>query len=1318
MTKDLVTQVKQYLSGHKRRNRFAAILCVLSLTTVLGVSLMMTMPAISLEQAEPLLETDVTSAVQGAGITVRVTAAAQPKQDETYFLLSSENWNAGLADIHEFTGDVAEVAADDGSILELHRVPGENGDADYWFCLEQGRAVSFDLHCAVREAAAQPEDVTKPGEDPAAPADEPEPAQPEAESSAPEEENSASAPGEEPAQAGEEAADEPEPTQPEDAALPEAESSAPEEKNSASAPGEEPAQAGKEATDEVVVEADKSGEKPAAPADGPELAQPEDVAPPEAESSASEEENSEENSASAPEEEPAQEVQPEAVASMTITAGGGGTLDEAAAAVEGRKADAEYRPLVLTWLAEEPLAEQTLTASLFTDETGEHPLAGEGTLITVSGALPQGASVRAYPVPVQMEDATVLGAYDITIYRPDGSAFEPRAGLPLTVEIRLPQMAADGAPPADYAVYYVPESGGPEGIEATAEDGGVRFSASHFSTYAVVSPAAEAPAGDMNLQVVKQWSDGNSAHSGDSVEVRLYANSEPTGRTLTLNAGNEWTGAFEGLSPEDAEGQPIDYSVREEDVAGYLAAYHTETIPGGDTWEEVTTLEDGGVYRFVADGQALACYSSGNSLQAAQDDAADELQQWTATAVDGGFRLANVSRGNRWIRYNSGFTTATNAGNSSALQLDASGRLYYASRNSTRYVRVWPILGTIDDTTSSSLATRFTVYKKGEARPDSYKVTITNWKVEEPLDDFKLQHHKRVDYLGDGQNPDTALTGDGFYRLYLDISGRQQPVDLLLVVDQSNSMQENEDMRDDEGNRINRIAAVNNLLSGNDGFIRTFLSLNEQNQIAISTFGGKFYKNGVDGDRFTDTDYADGYRYTTDSSVYRGWGRDGDATDLKALVDGTNYEAGLLRAEEMFSLPAVQNNGHKKIMVFLSDGGPTYYIDDDGDRQGDGSTENVREVISGTEDAVDAFCTANSGVTIYSIGFGSSLNADVLEYMAKRGNGAYYAAANFSGLEEALAQVIQQSKNTDVTISDSMSAYVRLPEGQSDVKMTMKAPNSEEPVVLYENGAVTEAGEGILEDVIYTPSQEEDSTGTVEARFCEGYFLNAAYVYTLSFNVEVTEAAYQKYLETGEYPHIGDPDTDYGEDGASAGQAGFRSNLSAEVSYVVDGSAYSEQYGHPVVQIVTGELAIVKHGETADGPLLPGAGFALYRAELVDGEWVKTGDALREGATSATGTLTFTGLLPGRYLLYETQAPTGYKLPKEPWRVEVTAQGVSVEGLTPSDGAYAIINAVSYVLPSTGGRGAAPVCLTGLLLAAGSYLLLKKHRSRRSMRGD
>lgn len=100
MTKDLVTQVKQYLSGHKRRNRFAAILCVLSLTTVLGVSLMMTMPAISLEQAEPLLETDVTSAVQGAGITVRVTAAAQPKQDETYFLLSADNWNAGLADIH------------------------------------------------------------------------------------------------------------------------------------------------------------------------------------------------------------------------------------------------------------------------------------------------------------------------------------------------------------------------------------------------------------------------------------------------------------------------------------------------------------------------------------------------------------------------------------------------------------------------------------------------------------------------------------------------------------------------------------------------------------------------------------------------------------------------------------------------------------------------------------------------------------------------------------------------------------------------------------------------------------------------------------------------------------------------------------------------------------------------------------------------------------------------------------------------------------------------------------------------------------------
>lgn len=123
----------------------------------------------------------------------------------------------------------------------------------------------------------------------------------------------------------------------------------------------------------------------------------------------------------------------------------------------------------------------TLTAAIYTDERYETP-AGDSTRITVTGVIPEGAQVRAFPVEVELAEETVLCAYDISIYLADGSLFEPEE--PLSVRFLLPEREEETA---DCKVVYVPERGEPEPVQAVAEDGGVTFEAEHFSVYAVLA---------------------------------------------------------------------------------------------------------------------------------------------------------------------------------------------------------------------------------------------------------------------------------------------------------------------------------------------------------------------------------------------------------------------------------------------------------------------------------------------------------------------------------------------------------------------------------------------------------------------------------------------------------------------------------------------------------------------------------------------------------------------------------------------------------------------------------------------------------------
>ena len=72
---------------------------------------------------------------------------------------------------------------------------------------------------------------------------------------------------------------------------------------------------------------------------------------------------------------------------------------------------------------------------------------------------------------------------------------------------------------------------------------------------------------ETSVTVTKNWSlpqdMDESIYQQQQVTLRLFANGSDTGRTLTLDLKNGWQGAFRGLPYEDADGNVIEYTVRE-----------------------------------------------------------------------------------------------------------------------------------------------------------------------------------------------------------------------------------------------------------------------------------------------------------------------------------------------------------------------------------------------------------------------------------------------------------------------------------------------------------------------------------------------------------------------------------------------------------------------------------------------------------------------------------------------------------------------------------------------------------------------------------
>lgn len=696
--------------------------------------------------------------------------------------------------------------------------------------------------------------------------------------------------------------------------------------------------------------------------------------------------------------------------------------------------------------------------------------------------------------------------------------------------------------------------------------------------------------GTVTVNIEKQWAgDVDGTERPGAVTVHLLGNGEVI-ETIELKGDEGWKHSWTGLPQFDENDGQIIYTVKEDTVTGYKTSV-TQVQEEGEKskWILADRFASGKTYMLVSDQGALALKSTdSSSLTVKAVDLANETMppdsvQWEASVSGDGMQLTSVAKGEKARSlglYSDGKIYAVTSDNRYVYNWSFNYDRGYIYTNYGSYSRCY-LTNTGGTTQNNSYGGKFNLYELQDKKDITINFTITNTKDAEITEnpDFTLKHHKTIDAFRDGQdNPDTALDNQpmdqtDLYRLYLDIQGDQYstPVDLLLVIDNSGSMVQ-------PAKKIGsqtRLEVLNDVLSGDNGFIDRFLGANAENRIAT------VYFSGPDTQIYDGTGYS-GYKFKNDlkafpdhvptvyknvSSAYgtiKNYAYYGDAWEgcdwsndesyiknslitesLNGYVTtshansqaGTNYAAGLQKAVALLN---ESDTSHLRHIIFLSDGVPTMYLKKDRTdasaslmgaiRGGTGYYNQADECVAPTKTAIDEFKNM-CDFPISTIGFGANgddtdTRKDLLELLVNQ-DGEYYNAKDADELRQAL-EVMSFHDVTHVSITDHISQYVKWYGEQPDVLVTMKnsagkCVNLWQGTGAGKQGTIGSALPGnkvqqdgsqidVINSVEYSPIEgDPNTTGTVTVTFNPNYKLETDYTYTLSFNVKTTEAAYSGY---------------------------------------------------------------------------------------------------------------------------------------------------------------------------------------------------------------
>ena len=871
-----------------------------------------------------------------------------------------------------------------------------------------------------------------------------------------------------------------------------------------------------------------------------------------------------------------------------------------------------------------------------------------------------------------------------------------------------------------------------------------------------------------SLTVKKTWSDYWETH--DPVTVTLMhtdanGNTTSTGITANLSEENDWTYVFENLA-EPEEGGSFAYSVVEEPVAKYMTQYGEirRISPLSDEyWVPVADnrFRDGGVYLISSNNNRVMTESNSSptartvtlrgSIEIGGVTYGSHFRNsdlpagatFEAVAVTGGFHIRNTSSGDYLRATNYSINFVGNSSSATPFSI-SNGRISY----SNRYLRQSG--SSYSMTTNAGNATMFRLYERpGVESGGGYETTVTNTRIypQNEAIDVHPEVHKTIDYLGDGgENPDTTLSGKDYYRLYLDAVASHQPVDLLFVVDMTQSMETN----DFGGTRQAALDEIINgtIISGSgatavrdtDGIIFDFLSMHPDNKVAVTGFSGGNADANVFNGTYPNRTYED--TKEEQNPITLNWTQksgfpNGGATprDCYARVvrknepPGTNYEAALMRATELLSDPSVVNDGHIKVMMFFTDGEPNVifqngYLWKD-NSQAEFMQQHTREFFVN-------FIETHPGLVSYIVGIFPEGNYETTAYLSSVAAAAHinnYHASNAAQLRASLREIVELGKISLVEMTDELSAHVEYYAQQPDLKVT-RTDESGNTTVVWENGAATEHnfnenGVRFVNNVVYTAGSSGDSTGTVKVVFNPDSTWDRENTFTLSYNVKLTDSAGMYFAENG-YDAVGDAGTDYGENVTSSLKPGLHSNNDAKLAFMIYNQGYEEEYPHPVVQTELPTLALTVKKLVTGGSASENFTFEMVLRDSA-GE-VITGFPAGEGYTvdGATGKIIFSlahdqsvvidGILYGTLVTVAETGHEGYITLIKEGNMTLAYSDICSITLTAAR-EITFVNNAGVVLPETGGTGPFVYASGGLSIMV-FVLLFGFGRRKKERRSD
>ena len=338
-----------------------------------------------------------------------------------------------------------------------------------------------------------------------------------------------------------------------------------------------------------------------------------------------------------------------------------------------------------------------------------------------------------------------------------------------------------------------------------------------------------------------------------------------------------------------------------------------------------------------------------------------------------------------------------------------------------------------------------------------------------------------------------AKNEDGTYNLTLNVSGAvgsesyANKLDVLFVMDTSNSMKRGMNSSKDLDNYTTNSSSrfYNQQKAVEDAVAKLKSKKNVDAQFAVVSF---------DTEAGIETEWTNGtISYPTKVANYGN----------RANTGGTNYQAGLRKADELLK------NGRAnatKIVVFLSDGDPTFYYY---------TNKYGQEKVygSGSEYDEDAMTNAQTQLGtmsmnyFYTVGVGPK---DSYEHLSSLISSApigtvtgSYNGTDSSNLKNAFDSIIRDATDllcTEVTVTDTLTDEVEL----ADQKLQVVVKDETGKVI---NKLKNASGNEVDVSKIITVSTAKDSNGKTQIimRFEPNYKLESGYTYYVTAKSGVSE---------------------------------------------------------------------------------------------------------------------------------------------------------------------------------------------------------------------